>query len=155
MTYYEKNKEKIKARSLARHYANREERLVQMKEYREKNKEKHKVQHTEWRKHNKERTNTINAKSRRKYPEKHCARQAKRRATKLNATPVWADLEAIKSWYSLAKMFDKTFKEKHHVDHIVPLQGKNICGLHVEYNLQVLTAVENIKKSNKEVYHFL
>jgi hypothetical protein len=126
-----------------------------MKEYREKNKEKHKVQHTEWRKHNKERTNTINAKSRRKYPEKHCARQAKRRATKLNATPVWADLEAIKSWYSLAKMFDKTFKEKHHVDHIVPLQGKNICGLHVEYNLQVLTAVENIKKSNKEVYHFL
>ncbi len=82
-------------------------------------------------------------------PDRRAAHSAKRRAFKLRATPSWAQLEVIKSWYTLAKLFDKTFGEVHHVDHIVPLQGKHICGLHVEYNLQVLTATENISKGNR------
>lgn len=65
---------------------------------------------------------------------------AKRRARKLHATPSWADLELIKRIYEHA--------EGMHVDHIIPLQGKLVCGLHVENNLQYLTPEENLKKSN-------
>lgn len=74
---------------------------------------------------------------------KSAAKAAKRRAAKLQATPPWADLEEIKNVYLEAQYFGM------HVDHIIPLQGKNVCGLHVWDNLQLLSAVENIKKGNR------
>lgn len=67
---------------------------------------------------------------------------AKRRALKLRATPAWANEEKIKKIYAECP-------KGHHVDHIVPLQGRKVCGLHVEDNLQYLPAAENIRKSNK------
>jgi hypothetical protein len=93
------------------------------------------------------RTNHIKYKIRvRKYISTHiheyAARNAKRRATKLRATPIWADLERIKQIY-------KERPEGYHVDHIVPLQGKLACGLHCEFNLQYLTASDNIIKGNR------
>lgn len=69
-------------------------------------------------------------------------RAAKRRANKLNATPKWADLQRIKEIYD-------NCPEGYHVDHIIPLQGYNVCGLHVETNLQYLTEKENLSKGNK------
>lgn len=65
---------------------------------------------------------------------------SKKLHTKL-ATPSWANLDIIKRVYDCA--------EGDHVDHIIPLQGELVCGLHVENNLQYLSPEENMRKSNK------
>lgn len=74
------------------------------------------------------------------------ARNALRRSRKLNATPRWADLMAINRIYFEAKKKTSTTGVVHHVDHAIPLQGKTVCGLHCEDNLQVITAEMNLKK---------
>ena len=73
---------------------------------------------------------------------------AKRRASKKNATPLWVDQEAVKGMYELAAVFNRTGINLH-VDHIVPLQGDTVCGLHCEVNLQLLPASDNISKGNR------
>lgn len=77
--------------------------------------------------------------------------RARRRALELQALPKWLSAEAllkIREWYDLAKHFTQQFGP-HHVDHIIPLRGKNVWGLHVPWNMQILPAALNIKKSNK------
>ena len=75
--------------------------------------------------------------------------EAKRRARKLNATVIWADNDAIGALYKEATRLTKETGIPHQVDHIIPLVGETVSGLHVHYNLQVLTARENQIKSNK------
>lgn len=81
-------------------------------------------------------------------PESRIARRAKRRAKEFCATPSWANQFFIKEAYHLAKLRKDATGFKWHVDHIVPLNSKLVCGLHVEHNLQVIPATENIRKSN-------
>jgi hypothetical protein len=71
------------------------------------------------------------------------ASENRRRARLLHATPRWANQAAILSVYELAA------KEKMHVDHIIPLRGRNVCGLHVENNLQILPPIVNMAKGNR------
>jgi hypothetical protein len=77
------------------------------------------------------------------HPDWKRAVTAKRRAQKLKAIPPWADMKKIQAFYTEAKKAGLV------VDHIIPLQGKLVSGLHVETNLQLLTASENSKKHNK------
>lgn len=79
-------------------------------------------------------------------------RNAVRRASKLHATPKWLseqDKLHLKCIYQVAAMRNKESDTRWHVDHIVPLQGENVCGLHVPWNLRVITAEENLAKGNK------
>jgi len=84
--------------------------------------------------------------------DKNCAKESRRRARKLNATPPWLTDEQnahINRTYKLCKIVSEATGEKYHVDHIVPLQGKNVCGLHVPWNIRVIPAKLNLEKSNK------
>ena len=79
----------------------------------------------------------------------YIARGAKRRSKVEQATPAWANLDAIKAMYLLAQELERLTGQKYHVDHVLPLHGKNVCGFHVAENLQVMPAKANLSKSNK------
>lgn len=61
----------------------------------------------------------------------------------------WADMDAIKKVYAEARRISLETGIKHHVDHVLPVNGDLVSGLHVETNLQILTALDNIKKGNR------
>lgn len=69
----------------------------------------------------------------------------KQRTLKLSET----DKAAIKQIYAKCREMNAAQARKYHVDHIVPLAGKYVCGLHVPWNLQILEGLENARKSNK------
>jgi hypothetical protein len=90
-----------------------------------------------WQKRNK---GTVNANTR------------KRQAALLNRTPAWLtefDLLKIKCLYQVAAMRTKESGEEWHVDHVLPLQGKKVSGLHVPQNLTVIRGRDNVRKSNR------
>lgn len=70
-------------------------------------------------------------------------------ARKITALPSWADLEQIKKIYLFRDLMQKERGIEMEVDHIVPLQSKSVCGLHVQANLQVIPKSENRKKANR------
>ena len=117
--YYEKNKDAVKARAAARPTV-------------------------EKRKH-KDAYDTNN-------PEQRLARVSVRRRRFRSATPQWLTKEqktAMKKLYIEAQRVTKLTGERYVVDHIVPLISEEVCGLHVPWNLRVITQDENLVKSNK------
>jgi 5-methylcytosine-specific restriction endonuclease McrA len=94
---------------------------------------------------------------RRKKAERYFAAKAaysavasvRRRTREERATPVWANLREIGRIHFQCQQITKTTGIPHHVDHIVPLKGKTVCGLNIPANLQIITAKQNLEKSNK------
>jgi hypothetical protein len=72
------------------------------------------------------------------------------------ATPKWltpAERLQMRDLYVQARKLTELTRERYVVDHILPLRGEAVCGLHVPWNLRVITQDENLKKSNKHVDH--
>lgn len=87
-------------------------------------------------------------------PEMYKALVSLRRRRFRDATPLWitpAQKASIRKLYEQAAELSKITGERYVVDHIVPLRSHEVCGLHVPWNLRVITQEENLKKSNKLV----
>lgn len=87
-------------------------------------------------------------KFREEQPGKVMAYVIGRRKTRKEATPPWVNMEAVNAIYREARRLQSEDGVPRHVDHIVPLKHPLVCGLHVEYNLQILTADDNMAKKN-------
>jgi len=81
-------------------------------------------------------------------PAKKRADTITRRYGLKKATPEWANFGYMNLFYKLAKTEAKRIGEAVHVDHIIPIVSKLVCGLHCEYNMQLLTASDNLRKNN-------
>lgn len=117
--YYERNREIVKARAAARPLEDKQR----------------------WKKAHKESN-----------PDYYKTLTSLRKRRHKNATPLWLTYQQkqdIRNLYQIAITMTKTTGERYVVDHIVPLISDEVCGLHVPWNLRVITQEENLKKSNK------
>lgn len=126
-----KNREAVAEKRKLRYAERREEIRAHRKVYQAENLEHRRAVAAAWQKAN---------------PDKCRALAMARLAAKLKATPKWlteAQHQEIKNWYT------KAVEQGKEVDHIVPLKGKTVCGLHVPWNMQLLTRLENLSKGNR------
>jgi 5-methylcytosine-specific restriction endonuclease McrA len=84
-----------------------------------------------------------------KHKQYYCALASEHRARRALRSVSWSDQNYIKDLFDNAKEAGQLFNIQFEVDHIIPLQNKKVCGLHTEFNLQILTREENRAKSNK------
>jgi hypothetical protein len=133
--WYLRNKELAKKRARSWALANPEKRKQSVDKWRGNNLNQHNATNRKWNENNK--------------PVK-AALEGKRRSAQLQRTPAWdPDAHLIVAKYQLAAMLIQASGILHHVDHIIPLQGKKVSGLHVFSNLRVIPGSDNVKKSNK------
>ena len=89
---------------------------------------------------------------RKKHPAKVNAKEVRRKAAKLRRTPAWLtddDHWMIEQAYEIAALRTEMFGFPWHVDHVAPLMGKQVSGLHVPHNLRVIPGAENMSKGNR------
>jgi 5-methylcytosine-specific restriction endonuclease McrA len=120
------------------------------KRWREKNPEKMKEAVRRWDRANPEKKLAAAKLAQKRYPAKFVASVSRRRASKLRATPAWADEKAIRQYYVVAKYLSVELGYPSQVDHVVPLKSEMVCGLHTQANLSILPAVWNQNKGNRQ-----
>jgi Zn ribbon nucleic-acid-binding protein len=178
-TYYQKNATGLNEKAKNYHKDNKAKIIAQKKKYRlencdaEKqrgknwralNADKKRDADIAWRSQNLQKVRAYREKWRKENPEAEIqskrnwlqqnraysrASAARYRAQKKDAAPPWADMKKIQQIYNECLNISMETSILHHVDHIVPLRNPKVCGLHVPWNLQIITARDNQKKGNK------
>lgn len=158
--YRLENKEAVASRDREYRKINAAKIAKQRSKHRENNKEILSQRWLDWAEKNRdylkkyriENAEHIQNKNKRYYEankHKYYAWCRQRQAAKQNATPSWLTQEQKNNMiemYWLANDLKAVSGQEYHVDHIIPLRGKNICGLHVPWNLQILPADLNLSK---------
>lgn len=131
---------------------NRAKLLEQKKNDYRRNKAKFIKRAAAWAKAHPDKARDAARKSGRKWRARNTARMRAhsnaRKKLYRHATPRWADKGAIRAIYIECQKRTATEGTPYHVDHVIPLRHKLVCGLHVENNLQILSGSENIRKKN-------
>ena len=126
--------------------------LAYKKEYRERTVEQRAAYMAKWRDKNRQRISDYGKEYREARKDHYNFLCNKRKIDTINRTPKWLsedDFWMIESAYNMAALRTKLFGFSWHVDHIIPLRGKNVSGLHVPTNLQVVPWIDNQRKTNK------
>jgi hypothetical protein len=132
--YNRARRDEINAKSRAYVAANHEKKLARGAAYRAANRETIRAKNAAYARANK---------------EKIVAAVRRRQLAKQRAMPAWVNQADLRLFYETSARLTRETGVRHHVDHIVPIRGKTVCGLHVPWNLQVLTEAENCRKANK------
>jgi hypothetical protein len=122
------------------------------KAYREQTKGQQAEYMAQWREKNKVQINAYGRQYREKRKDHYSFLCQKRKIALLNRTPAWLtedDFWVIEQAYELAALRTKLLGVEFHVDHVIPLRGKTVSGLHVPQNIRVVTWLENQRKTNK------
>jgi hypothetical protein len=135
--FHLKNRDKLNQRALDYYNKNRDMLLARQADWREKNRDLSRQAAKNWQKNNK---------------PKVLASMSKRRSAKINRTPSWLTAEQL---LRIESLYAESIKRRQetgldwHVDHIIPLQGKLVSGLHVPENMQIILAQDNVRKGNR------
>ena len=146
------NPEKIKANQKAYVTKYPERASERYKNWRVNNPDKVKAKNANWRDKNWDKYLDISADWKRRNRGHTNAKTRERRLAQIQRTPKWLtdqDFADIKKFYDLAHELSQAYGFPWHVDHIIPLQGKTVSGLHVVDNLQVIPGSENSRKGNR------
>lgn len=157
---YERHKERYKANAEQWRRRNPDRYRERCEEYfsREDVKERARIKTREWKRKNPERKKENDKRWRENNRPKARAFNSKRRAAEKNATPPWLTKEHLAQMTRVYEDAERLTVETgvlHHVDHIVPLRGKNVSGLHVPWNLRAIPAPENLSKGAKLIEDIL
>lgn len=146
---YWRDPEAARTQYMARYYANRESMLAAQKRNYEKCKPKRLSESRAWALKNWDRVIATKRAWKERNPSSTRADRAYRRCMEHKSCPAWADRAELRRFYMESRRLTEETGVLHHVDHVLPIRNKHICGLHVPVNLAVIPAGENMRKTNK------